>query len=79
VEQAGWRDGRLRFDRQPLSAVVSALDRYSRKRLILWNDRAGRQIVSGVVNAHQADREITALAQSQGLSTTDLGFAIILR
>ncbi|WP_296615382.1 FecR domain-containing protein [Sphingomonas sp.] len=74
-----WRDGRLSFSRRPLSEVVAVLDRYSSRRLVLLNAAAGHRLVSGVVRTRQADRDIAALAQSQGLSTTDIGIAILLR
>jgi transmembrane sensor len=78
VQSTGWRAGRLSFTDQPLAEVIATLDRYSTKRLILLDRKAGALHVSGVVRAEQADSGIAALARSQGLTSTDLGFFILL-
>jgi transmembrane sensor len=77
--ETAWRDGRLVFDREPMAQVVEKLNRYSAKRIILWNAKGGRQLVNGVVRIDQVDRSLPSLAKAQRLTMTDLGFAILLR
>lgn len=44
----GWRDGVVVFDDRPLSEVVSEINRYATRPLVLTGDRVGRLRVSGV-------------------------------
>lgn len=46
----GWRDGRLVFDRVPLSDVVAVLNRYRRGRIVIADPELSTRTVSGSFN-----------------------------
>ena len=78
IDAAGWRYGRLVFDRRPLAEVLRTLDRYSSKPIWLFNDDAAERRVSGVVRSAAIDESLTSLARAQGLKVRNLGIAVVL-
>lgn len=60
----GWRSGRLVFVRQPLSEVVTALNRYRTGQIIIADSALGREKISAVFYLDQIDK---ARNQIEGL------------
>lgn len=58
-----WQSGQLIFDDAPLSAVVEQVNRYSRRPLILQDENAGRERVSGVFSTDDIDSFVDTLTR----------------
>jgi transmembrane sensor len=58
-----WQSGQLIFDDTPLSTVVEQVNRYSRRPLILRDEDAGRERVSGVFSADDIDSFVDTLTR----------------
>lgn len=58
-----WQSGQLIFDDAPLSAVVEQVNRYSRRPLILQDENAGRERVSGVFSTDDIDGFVDTLTR----------------
>ncbi len=61
---ASWRDGRLSFDNDRLSDVVSEVNRYSDHKLVIGDAAAGRMRISGTFRTGSADGFARLLTQS---------------
>lgn len=58
---AAWRDNRLEFINEPLSAVIANVNRYSRHPIQLADPRLGELMFTGTVNTTTIDSWIGAL------------------
>lgn len=72
AKEAAWLQGRLVFDGEPLSAVVSEMNRFSDRKLSLADPALGATPVSGVFKTGQIDAFVAAL-KTYGLA--DVGRA----
>lgn len=61
---ASWRDGRLSFDNDRLSDVVSEVNRYSDHKLVIGDAAVGRMRISGTFRTGSADGFARLLTQS---------------
>lgn len=64
----GWRDGVVVFDNTPLAEVVSEINRYASRPLVLTGDRTARLRVSGVYRIGGEAVFAEGLAEGLGLS-----------
>lgn len=67
-----WRSGQLVVREAPLQDVLRQLADYQGKRLVLLNETAGRQPVSGSFNLDRADSAFDALVSSRQLQAHTL-------
>jgi transmembrane sensor len=78
--QGAWRDGKLVFSDTPLSDVLAKLGRYRRGRILVLDERAARQRISGVFDFANTDDALTTLEESLPISVTHLaGFLVLVR
>lgn len=56
-----WREGRLRFASEPLDRVLTDVNRYSRRTLVVGDRAAGEQLYSGTVFEADVDEWIDGL------------------
>lgn len=61
-----WRDGRLIFDRVPLTEVVAELNRYRRGRIVIAPGDLAARTVSGVFDAARLDDALDSIGQELG-------------
>ncbi|WP_326524021.1 FecR family protein [Sphingomonas sp.] len=59
-----WREGRVSFDGEPLSAVVAEINRYSARKLEIADPSLGELRVSGTFKTGSPDTFVAALAAS---------------
>lgn len=78
-DAVSWRDGQLVFSKRPLSQVLEVLGRYRHGRVLLLDDAAGDRMVSGVFDLADSDAALRALADSLGLTMTQLPGVMFLR
>lgn len=72
VRSAGWRDGRLVFSGERLSAVLAELGRYRRGRIVLLDPVAGERRVTGVFDPRNTDDALDVIAATMGVRVTRL-------
>jgi transmembrane sensor len=58
-----WQNGQLIFDDAPLSVVVEQVNRYARRPLVLQDEDAGRERVSGVFSTDDVDGFVDTLTR----------------
>lgn len=79
VAQAiAWREGQLTVSGQPLSQVLSELERYRRGRLLLTDSALGSRRFSGTLDLRDTDASLDVLAAAMGLRLTRLTPLLIL-
>ncbi|MEN2991184.1 FecR domain-containing protein [Tistrella sp. BH-R2-4] len=61
-----WRQGRLVFDRQPLSEVVAVLQRHQHGRIMILNDDLAARRVSGVFHGDDPEAALRAITDELG-------------
>jgi transmembrane sensor len=76
--RTAWRDGKLVFSEQPLGEVLATLQRYRHGRIVVLDEAAARQKVSGVFDLGDTDRVLDALAESLPVRVTRLTDMMIL-
>jgi transmembrane sensor len=59
-----WREGRLAFDNQPLAHVVSEINRYSERKIVIGDDRIILAPVVGVFDANDPEQFVGLLSAS---------------
>lgn len=59
-----WREGRLAFDNQPLAHVVSELNRYSERKIVIGDDSIILAPVVGVFDANDPEQFVSLLSAS---------------
>jgi transmembrane sensor len=80
AEQVAWKDGKLVFSDRPLAEVLTTLGRYRRGRILVLDDRAARQRISGVFDVADTDDALATLEASLPISVTRLtGLMVIVR
>jgi transmembrane sensor len=71
-EATAWRHGRLIFDKVPLAAVVTELNRYRRGRIVLATSGLAARRVSGVFETNDLSEALTAITRELGVRTVAL-------
>lgn len=66
---ASWREGRIYFDRDPLSKVIEEINRYSETRFVIHDPGVSALTLSGVFRTGDTDSVAFALRESYGLDT----------
>jgi transmembrane sensor len=61
-DAASWRSGRLRFDGLPLSDVVTEINRYTDRKLVVGSPAVGAMRISATMRIGSADNFANALA-----------------
>lgn len=80
TEQTAWKDGRLVFSDRPLGEVLATLGRYRNGRILVLDDRAARERVSGVFDIADTDKALATLEASLPVTVTRLtGLMVIVR
>ncbi|AZO80434.1 MULTISPECIES: FecR family protein [unclassified Bosea (in: a-proteobacteria)] len=80
AEQIAWKDGKLVFSDRPLAEVLATLSRYRRGRILVLDERAARQRISGVFDVADTDDALATLEASLPVSITRLtGLMVIVR
>lgn len=80
AEQTAWKDGKLIFSDRPLSEVLATLSRYRRGRILVLDERAARQRISGVFDVANTDEALATLEASLPIGVTRLtGLMVIVR
>jgi transmembrane sensor len=74
----GWRRGLLVFDNQPLSQVVSEINRYRRGKIVLLNDDIGRLPLDATFRLDRIDEAVPKIVHLFGLKTRSLPGGIVL-
>lgn len=76
--QTAWRDGKLVFSEKPLGEVLAILQRYRHGRIVILDEKAARQKVSGVFDLSDTDRVLGALSESLPVKVTHVTDMMIL-
>lgn len=80
AEQTAWKDGKLTFSDRPLADVLATLGRYRRGRILVLDERAARQRISGVFDVSNTDEALATLEASLPVSITRVtGLLVIVR
>lgn len=61
---SSWRDGSVRFDREPLSNVIKEMNRYSGKKILVEDAAIMNLKVNAVFKTNQVDTALTGLEAS---------------
>lgn len=69
AQASSWREGRLVFNNQPLSEVITVLNRYRRGRIVIANRRLATLKVSGVFMTSDLSGALVAIRQELGAKT----------
>ena len=67
----GWRNGMLRFDREPLYRVVQELNRYTRKKILIEDASVMELSVFASVSVQELDSALNALEQLLAIEITE--------
>jgi len=67
----GWRNGMLRFDREPLYRVVQELNRYTRKKILIEDAAVMELSVYASVSVKELDSALDALEQLLAIEITE--------
>lgn len=73
-----WREGRLTFSGERLSAVLAELDRYRHGRIVLLDARAGERRVTGAFDPRNTDDALEAIGATMGVRVTRLTPLLVL-
>lgn len=76
--ETAWKDGKLVFSDRPLVEVLAALGRYRQGRILVLDDDAARQHVSGVFDVTDTDGALTTLEASLPVSVTRLASLVVI-
>jgi transmembrane sensor len=76
---AGWRDGLLVFDNEPLKRVIEEVNRYRSGRIILMNSELGERRVTARFKIARLDAVLTQFQAAFGAKVTPLpgGFVLL--
>ncbi len=75
---AGWRDGLLIFQDEPLSRVIEEVNRYRSGRIVLMSAELGERRVSARFKLVRLDAVLTQFREVFGAKVTQLGGGIVL-
>jgi len=67
----GWREGKLVFERVPLTDAVAEYNRYTTRKVVLRSAEIGRQDVSGTLRIGDAQALMFLLRESVGLNVVE--------
>lgn len=73
-----WREGRLRFSGERLSAVLAELDRYRHGRIVLLDAAVGERRVTGAFDPRNTDEALDAIAATMNVGITRLPPFLVL-
>lgn len=73
-----WREGRLVFSGERLSAVLGELDRYRHGRVVLIDAKAGERRVTGAFDPHNTDEALDVIAATMNVRVTRLTPLLVL-
>lgn len=73
-----WREGKLVFSGQPLREVLDILSQYRRGRIVILDEAAARQHVSGIFDLKDTDQALTILEESLPVSVSRLSGMLVL-
>lgn len=76
---AAWKEGRLEYIHQPLSAVVASINRYSEKSIALADESVGELDYSGTVFEGQIDEWVRALRTAFPVFVTETNDRILIQ
>jgi transmembrane sensor len=80
ANETAWRSGKLVFSGQSLRDVLATLERYRHGRIVVLDNAAARQQVSGVFDLSDTDQALSALANNLPVTVTRLtGLMVIVR
>ncbi|MFK3780744.1 FecR family protein [Agrobacterium sp. NPDC089420] len=72
-----WREGKLVFSGQPLREVLDTLSQYRRGRIVILDEAAARQRVSGIFDLKDTDQALTILEESLPVSVSRLSNMLV--
>jgi transmembrane sensor len=75
---AGWRDGLLIFDNEPLARVIEEVNRYRTGRIVLMNTALGERRVSARFKLARLDAVLTQFQETFGAKVTPLAGGFVL-
>ncbi len=73
-----WRTGVLQFEREPLSSVIAAVNRYAAIPIALGNERLGRYHYTGTVAADRIEEWLRGLPDIYPVSVSEQGKAQVV-
>lgn len=76
--QTAWRDGRLIFSGEPLSAVLAELGRYRRGRIVLLDAAAGQRRITGAFDPRNTGDALDVIAATIGVRVTRVTPLLVL-
>ncbi len=78
--ETAWRSGKLVFSGQPLRDVLATLERYRVGRIVVLDQAAAAQHVSGIFDLNDTDQALRVLEDSLPVSVTHLtGLMVVVR
>lgn len=78
AEQIAWKDGKLVFSDRPLAEVLATLGRYRRGRILVLDERAASQRISGVFDVANTDEALATLEASLPINVTRLTNLVVV-
>lgn len=79
ASEAAWREGRIVFDRTPLARVLRDVARYRSGGILILDDDASAQTVSGSIAIADVEGGLDSLVNAAGLRSIELpGLTIVL-
>lgn len=80
ANETAWRTGKLVFSGQPLREVLVTLERYRRGRILVLDNAAADQQVSGIFDVKDTDQALRVLEENLPVSVTHLtGLVVVVR
>lgn len=78
ANQTAWRAGKLVFSGRPLREVLATLERYRLGRIVVLDERAASQTVSGIFDLSDTDQALEVLESSLPLSIHRLSSMLVV-
>ena len=75
----GWLDGKLVFDRKPLSEIAPELERHFNVQMKLENEELGSETVTAVFNKNSADQVVEMISLTLGIEFEKNGDVFYLK
>lgn len=76
--EVAWRSGKLIFEDEPLTSVISDLNRYRAGRIVLFGDGLGALRVSGIFNVRNPGGVLDAIARTLPVTMTNITPYLVL-
>ena len=77
-EANAWQEGKLMFDKEPLSQAVAEVNRYADRRISIGDAAAGAVPVSGIFHAGDTSAFLEAVTSYLPVSATDGPDGVVL-